>query len=100
VTCTTTTEETIMTNLDPQTTAEFWAAYLRAADAGTNLAQVSRTFAVAPHEPFAVAPHEPCSPISGPVSSVPRIAPAAIKFAWDLVLLPAPIAAGAPPRVA
>ena len=81
-----------MTNLDPQTTAEFWAAYLRAADAGTNLAQVSRT--------FAVAPHELCSPISGPVSSVPRIAPAAIKFAWDLVLLPAPIAAGAPPRVA
>jgi hypothetical protein len=81
-----------MTNLDPQTTADFWDAYLRAADAGTNLAQVSRT--------LPAAPHELCSPISGPGSSVPRIASAAIKFAWDLVLLPAPIAAGAPPRVA
>jgi hypothetical protein len=69
-----------MTNLDPQTTADFWEAYLRAAHAGTNLAQVSR--------------------ISGPVSSVPRIAPATIKFAWDLVLLPAPTAAGTPPRAA
>ena len=81
-----------MTNLDPQTTADFWDAYLRAADAGTNLAQVSRT--------LPVGPHELSSPISGPVSSVPRIASAAIKFAWDLVLLPAPIAAGTPPGVA
>jgi hypothetical protein len=81
-----------MTNLDPQTTADFWDAYLRAAGAGTNLAQVSRT--------FPGAPHELCSPVSGPVSSVPRIAPASITFAWDLVLLRAPIAAGAPPRVA
>lgn len=81
-----------MTNLDPQTTADFWEAYRRAADAGTSLAQISRTL---PN-----TPHEPCSPISGPVSSVPRIGSAAIKFAWDLVLLPAPIAAGAPPRVA
>jgi hypothetical protein len=31
---------------------------------------------------------------------VPRIAPAAITFAWDLVVLRAPIAVGAPPRVA
>ena len=81
-----------MTNLDPQTTADFWDAYLRAAGASTNLAQVSRT--------FPDAPHELCSPVSDPVSSVPRIAPAAITFAWDLVLLRAPIAAGAPPRVA
>jgi hypothetical protein len=81
-----------MTNLDPQTTAEFWEAYLRAADAGTNLAQVSRT--------FPAASHELCSPISGPLSSVPRIAPKAITFAWDLVMRRAPIAAGAPPRVA
>ena len=81
-----------MTSPDPQTTTDFWDAYLRAADAGTNLAQVSRT--------FPDAPHELCSPISGPVSSVPRIASAAIKFAWDLVLLPAPTAAGAQPRVA
>ena len=81
-----------MTNLDPQTTADFWDAYLRAAAAGTNLAQDSRT--------LPVGPHELSSPISGPVSSVPRIASAAIKFAWDLVLLPAPIAAGTPPRVA
>ena len=33
-----------MTNLDPQTTGDFWDAYLRAAGAGTKLAQVSRTF--------------------------------------------------------
>ncbi|HME79630.1 MAG TPA: hypothetical protein VKI00_29400 [Mycobacterium sp.] len=81
-----------MTSLDPQTTTDFWEAYLRAADAGTNLAQVGRT--------FPVALQQLCSPISGPVSSVPRLAPAAIKFGWDLVLLPAPIAAPAPPRVA
>ena len=41
-----------------------------------------------------------CSPVSGPVSYVPRIAPAAITFAWDLVMLRAPIAVGAPPKVA
>ena len=81
-----------MTNLDPQTTGDFWDAYLRAVSAGTALAQVSRT--------FPDAPHELCSPVSGPVSYVPGIAPAAITFAWDLVMLPAPIAAGAPPRVA
>jgi hypothetical protein len=75
VTCTITAEETIMTNLDldPQTTGDFWDAYLRAAGAGTKLAQV----------------------VSGPVSYVPRIAPAAITFAWDLVVL-----RDAPPRVA
>jgi len=88
----TTTEEAIMTNLDPQTTGDFWDAYLRAAGAGTNLAQVSRT--------FPDATHELCSPVGGPVSYVPRIAPAAITFAWDLVMQRAPIAAGAPPRVA
>ena len=33
-----------MTNLDPQTTADFWDAYVRAAGASANLAQVSRTF--------------------------------------------------------
>jgi hypothetical protein len=81
-----------MTNLDPQTTGDFWDAYLRAASAGTNLAQVSRT--------FPDAPHELCSPVSGPLSYVLRIAPAAITFAWDLVVLRAPIAVGAPPRVA
>jgi hypothetical protein len=81
-----------MTNLDPQTTADFWDAYLLAADASTNLAQVSRA--------FPVAPRELCTPISGPMSSVPSNACAAIKFAWDLVLLPASIAAGAPPGVA
>ena len=83
-----------MTNLDldPQTTGEFWDAYLRAAGAGTKLAQVSCT--------FPDAPHELCSPVSGPVSYVLRIAPAAITFAWDLVVLRAPIAVGAPPRVA
>jgi hypothetical protein len=70
-----------MTNLDPQTTADFWDAYLRAADAGTNRAQV-------------------CPPVSVPASYVPRIASAAITFAWDRVLLRAPIAADAPPRVA
>jgi len=73
-----------MTNLDldPQTTGDFWDAYLRAAGAGTKLAQVSRT------------------PVSGTVSYVPRIAPAAITFAWDLVVLRAPIAVDAPPKVA
>ena len=83
-----------MTNpdLDPQTTGDFWDAYLRAAGAGTKLAQVSRT--------FPDAPHELCSPVSGPVSYVPRIAPAAITFAWDLVVLRAPIAVDAPPMVA
>jgi hypothetical protein len=81
-----------MTNLDPQTTGDFWDAYLRAASAGTKLAQVSRT--------FPDAPHELCSPVSGPVSYVPRIAPAEITFAWDLVVRRASIAVGAPPRVA
>ena len=37
-----------MTNLDPQTTTDFWDAYVRAA--GADLAQVSRTFAGAPPE--------------------------------------------------
>ena len=72
-----------MANLDPQTTGDFWDAYLRAAGAGTKLAQVSRTLPDAPHE------------LCGPVSYVPRIAPAAITFAWDLVVL-----RDAPPRVA
>ena len=81
-----------MTNLDPQTTGDFWDAYLRAASAGTNLAQVSRT--------FPDAPQELCSPVSGPVSYVPRNAPAAITFAWDLVVLRARSAVGAPPRAA
>jgi hypothetical protein len=81
-----------MTNLDPQTTGDFWDAYLRAAGAGTKLSQVSRT--------FLDAPDELCPPVSGPVSYVPRIAPAAITFAWDLVVLRAPIAEGAPPRAA
>ena len=81
-----------MTDVDPQTTGEFWDAYLRAAGAGTALAQVSRT--------FSDAPHELCSPVSGPVSYVPRTAPAAITFAWDLVVLRAPIALDAPPRAA
>jgi hypothetical protein len=81
-----------MTNLDPQTTGDFWDAYLRTASAGTKLSQVSRT--------FPDAPHELCSPASGPVSYVPRIAPAAITFAWDLVVLQDPIAVDAPPRVA
>jgi hypothetical protein len=69
-----------MTNLDPQTTDDFWDAYLRAASAGTK--------------------HELCSPANGPVSRVPRIAPAAITFAWDLVVLRAPIAVSAPPKAA
>jgi hypothetical protein len=85
-----------MTNLDPQTTGDFWDAYLRAAGAGagagTKLAQVSRTF---PN-----APHELCSAVTGPVSYVPTIARAAITFAWDLVVLRAPIAVDAPPKVA
>jgi hypothetical protein len=76
-----------MTNLDPQTTGDFWDAYLRAAAAGTKLSQVSRT--------FLDAPHEIRSPVIGPVSYVPRITPAAITFAWDLVVL-----RDAPPRVA
>jgi hypothetical protein len=92
VKCTIAAEETIMTNLDPQTTGDFWDEYLRAAGAVTKLAQVSRT--------FPDAPHELCSPVSGPVSYVPRIAPAAITFAWDLVVLRAPIDVDAPPRVA
>jgi hypothetical protein len=74
-------------DLDPQTTGDFWDAYLRAAGADTKLAHVSCT--------FSDAPHELCSPVSGPVSYVPRIAPAAITFAWDLVVL-----RDAPPRVA
>jgi hypothetical protein len=77
-----------MTNLDPQTTGDFWDAYLRAAGAGTKPAQVSRT--------FPGAAHALCSPVSGPVSYVPTIAPAAITFAWDLVVLRAPIAVDAP----
>ena len=81
-----------MTNLDSQTTGDFWDAYLRAAGARNKLAQVSRT--------FPDAPHQLCAPISGPVSYVPKIAPAAITFAWDLVVLRAPIAVDAPPRVA
>ena len=81
-----------MINLDPQTTADFWDAYLRGADVGTNLAQVSHT--------VPVAPQKPRSPVSGSVPNVSRIASAAIRFAWDLVLLPAPVAADAPPRVA
>jgi hypothetical protein len=81
-----------MTNLDPQTTGDFWDAYLRAASASTKLAQVRRT--------FPDAPDELCSPVSGPVPYVPRIAPAAITFAWDLVVLRAPIAVDAPPRAA
>ena len=44
-----------MTNLDPQTTADFWDAYVRAAGAGANLAQVSRT--------LAGVPPELCSPV-------------------------------------
>jgi len=78
-----------MTNLDldPQTTGDFWDAYLRAAGAGTELARGGRT--------FPDAAHELCSPVSGPVSYVPRIAPAPITFGWDLVVL-----RDAPPRVA
>ena len=74
-----------MTNLDPQTTADFWDAYLRAAGAGTNLAQVSRT--------SPGAPNELGRPVGVAVSHAPRIASAAIRFAWDLVLMPAPTAA-------
>jgi hypothetical protein len=66
-----------MTNLDPQTTSDFWDEYLRTASAGAKLAQVS-----------------------GPASDVPKIAPSAITFAWDLVVLRAPIAGGAPPKAA
>jgi hypothetical protein len=81
-----------MTDVDPQTTGEFWDAYLRAAGAGSKLAPVRRTI---PDDP-----HELPAPVSGPVPCVPRIAPAAISFAWDLVVLRAPIAVEAPPRVA
>jgi hypothetical protein len=66
-----TTREITMTNLDPQTTADFWDAYLRAAG----------------------APNELGCPVGVPVSHAPRIASAAIRFAWDLVLMPAPTAA-------
>lgn len=75
-------EETVMTNLDPQTTADFWEAYLRA---GTNSAQVGDTFPSAAHVP---------------VSETPKITTAAITFAWDRVLVSAPIGAGARPRAA
>ena len=34
-----------MTNLDPQTTADFWDAYVAAVDAGADLVRVSPTFA-------------------------------------------------------
>jgi hypothetical protein len=44
-----------MTNLDPQTTADFWDAYVRAAGGGAKRAQAGRT--------FAGAPPELCSPI-------------------------------------
>ena len=44
-----------MTNLDPQTTADFWDAYVRAAGGGATLAQPGRT--------FAGAPPELCSPV-------------------------------------
>ena len=81
-----------MTNLDPQTTGDFWDAYLRAAGAGTDLLQVSHT--------FADAPQELCSPISAPASHMPKITPAPITFAWDLVVLRAPIAPDATRRVA
>ena len=74
-----------MTYLDPQTTADFWDAYLRAAAAGANLAQVSRT--------SPGAPNELGRPAGVPVSHAPRMASAAIRFAWDLVLMPAPTAA-------
>jgi hypothetical protein len=46
-----------MTNLDPQTTADFWDAYLRADGAGANLAQVRRA--------FAGSAHELCCPVCG-----------------------------------
>jgi hypothetical protein len=78
------TKETTMTNLDPQTTADFWDAYLCTA-AGSNLAQVNRT--------LPGAPLELGCPVGVPVSSGPGISSAAIKFAWDLVLMPGPIAA-------
>ena len=81
-----------MANLDPQTTGDFWDAYVRAAGAGTNPSQVSRT--------FPDAPHKLCSPVGGPASDVPRITPAPITFAWDLVVLRGPIARDATPRVA
>jgi hypothetical protein len=81
-----------MTNSDPQTTGDFWDAYLRAAGACTNLSQVSHA--------FPDTPHELCSPGAGPASYVPRITPAPITFAWDLVMLRDPIASDVPSRVA
>ncbi|HEX3521115.1 MAG TPA: hypothetical protein VHT52_03410 [Stellaceae bacterium] len=54
-----------MTDLDPQSTADFWDAYVRAAGGGAMLAQAGRTFAGA-------AP-ELCSP----AGSRRRIQPAA-----------------------
>ena len=71
-----------MTNSDPQTTGDFWDAYLRAAGAGTNLSQVNRTFLDAPQE------------------LMPRTAPAPITFAWDLVVLRGPLAPDAHPSAA
>jgi hypothetical protein len=71
-----------VTNLDPQTTGDFWDAYLRAAGAGTNVSPVGSTFPDAPDE------------------LGPRITSAPITFAWDLVVLRRPIAAGAPPKAA
>ena len=60
-----------MTKLDPQTTADFWEAYLRAAGAAQELGV----------------------PVGVPASQAPGISAAAIRFAWDLVLMPGPIAA-------
>ena len=34
-----------MMDLDPQTTADFWHAYVTAADAGADLGETSRTLA-------------------------------------------------------
>ncbi len=73
-----------MRDLDPQTTADFWDAYLRAAGTGTNLTQVSRAF----------------PEVGVPVSIGSGTACAPITFAWDLVLLPPPIASGLSPRAA
>ena len=54
-----------MTNLDSQTTADFWDAYVRAAGGSAKLAQAGRTFAGAPPE------------LCSPVGSHRRIQPAA-----------------------
>lgn len=62
-----------MIDLDPQTTADFWDAYIRAVGADTYPAQPGH---------------------------VPEISTATIKFAWDLVLMSTPIAAAAPPSAA